>query len=1352
VPGLVFDVTALDRASQAFNRIADRIDFLIARLAALNASSANVRLDVDTDPADRTLGRWAINFRRQVREALAEIPTIDIGINSTQARAELGQLRGELGLLLNRRIGIDIEAAEAIAEIERIKAELAAIDQSDADIQVKADIAAALAALEAVLAKAREVEQSDPEVKVDVDQRGLRDIINGIALFQRSVAQLGQPVAIIGLTPAVLSLADSLTDLLGLLGLVPALIFGVVAAAAALATAFQGVGTAISETDPEKFAAAMAEITPNAQQAVIAIRAFGTAWQGVIDVVQEATFEGVAESFQQLAGLIPTLQGGLQGLGAALGDTFNQWTDFATGIEANQELGQIFENIRAAVVQLAPGIVAVAEALTDMALAGAQLLPDLAVGFTNVAQEFAGFIDEVTANGAFQEWILNAVDTADQLFTIIGDLVTGFGGLFDAVNNDGVTALDTIEGIAEAFTEFTNSVEGQNTLAIFFQSIKDIVNELGPAIGDFLVVLGAGLVAAAPGLTTLAAAIGDLIEALGPAVPMAAAVIGALAPIATVIATIVTALGPVAPVILATWLAFAAGNAILAGVGAVITFLGVQANTATLAMARMAGAAGFAGAATAISGLAAGMRVAFAGLVTFLTGPFGIAILGAIAVLALLSGGQDSAGAAAQEHENKVQGLIGTLNQMTGAVTEATQQQIALDLAQETLADGTTSLATAVQQVGVSWSDYVAASSGNEAALERVNAQLVAQATAFIENEANLSRWSGSLEAAGVPAEVLALAVIGNVEALNSLTGEYGLNAATVEIMIAALREQIGVLDEVGMALGGNVGALNEAQLAAQIAADSTADFNARLLESTGAMQQYGAIVDDVTGAFDPLAAGATALSESLEQLGVDALATARNMGRIAAANGDVAAGGAAAAASMAESRAAFVAAAEAAGIGTAAANALADSIGLIPAVAEIAFETNADQTTIDIANVVAAIMATPDAKAIRVDALTDEAIAALQAAGVVVNELPNGQIELLLQDSEFYAQLQAAIAAGATLPEILVMLGLDVGPANAELDAWLAQNPQLAVPISLETEGAQGEFDGFVAEVEGTMMEPPLLLDTGPAEAELGGFMAIANTSTPTPILQLDEAPATGELLAFLALADASIGTPTITADPAPANAILAATLAAINAALGTLTIAAANGPAMATLAATVAAVNAAAGTMTIRGDAGPAIAAARAAVATINGMSASFTITRREITVVSRTAADASGGLVTGGMMRFAKGGIVPGYAPGIDRVPALLSPGEGILVPEAVRLLGARAVANINKLASGGRKMGMLSKTGNDAYMSFGTPGGRSGSTGGGYGAGNVYNYHLTVVNASNNEVNLRDQFRRMETLGV
>jgi tape measure domain-containing protein len=54
----------------------------------------------------------------------------------------------------------------------------------------------------------------------------------------------------------------------------------------------------------------------------------------------------------------------------------------------------------------------------------------------------------------------------------------------------------------------------------------------------------------------------------------------------------------------------------------------------------------------------------------------------------------------------------------------------------------------------------------------------------------------------------------------------------------------------------------------------------------------------------------------------------------------------------------------------------------------------------------------------------------------------------------------------------------------------------------------------------------------------------------------------------------------------------------------------------------------------------------------------------------------------------IRFARGGVLPGYAPGRDRVPALLSPGEAVLVPELVRLLGPDTILAANQAARRGR----------------------------------------------------------------
>ncbi|GGX08146.1 transglycosylase SLT domain-containing protein [Streptomyces noursei] len=74
----------------------------------------------------------------------------------------------------------------------------------------------------------------------------------------------------------------------------------------------------------------------------------------------------------------------------------------------------------------------------------------------------------------------------------------------------------------------------------------------------------------------------------------------------------------------------------------------------------------------------------------------------------------------------------------------------------------------------------------------------------------------------------------------------------------------------------------------------------------------------------------------------------------------------------------------------------------------------------------------------------------------------------------------------------------------------------------------------------------------------------------------------------------------------------------------------------------------------------------------------------------------------------VHFAGGGIVPGYQPGVDTVPAVLSKGEGILRPEVVRALGAETILRWNDQA----------RKGGNVYASGGIVGQNnwSGQTGG------------------------------------
>ncbi|QOP66260.1 tape measure protein [Arthrobacter phage Pippa] len=61
-------------------------------------------------------------------------------------------------------------------------------------------------------------------------------------------------------------------------------------------------------------------------------------------------------------------------------------------------------------------------------------------------------------------------------------------------------------------------------------------------------------------------------------------------------------------------------------------------------------------------------------------------------------------------------------------------------------------------------------------------------------------------------------------------------------------------------------------------------------------------------------------------------------------------------------------------------------------------------------------------------------------------------------------------------------------------------------------------------------------------------------------------------------------------------------------------------------------------------------------------------------------------------GGVVGYAGGGtVLGGYAPGKDTIPAVLSKGESVLVPELTRALGPDRIMAANRIASGGRAAG-------------------------------------------------------------
>jgi hypothetical protein len=175
--------------------------------------------------------------------------------------------------------------------------------------------------------------------------------------------------------------------------------------------------------------------------------------------------------------------------------------------------------------------------------------------------------------------------------------------------------------------------------------------------------------------------------------------------------------------------------------------------------------------------------------------------------------------------------------------------------------------------------------------------------------------------------------------------------------------------------------------------------------------------------------------------------------------------------------------------------------------------------------------------------------------------------------------------------------------------------------------------------------------------------------------------------------------GTMTIDGNPTLANGKTTAAVTFANGSKGTVTIDGNQTPANGKINATVTYANGRTGIIKVDAN---AAAANRAIDHAARPRSSTITMTYRVVGApggarkLSNSGGYAGGGVVgyagggiAGAPLRARRGLVVPGYEPGVDRVPAVLSRGESVLVPELTRKLGARRILAANSAASGGRE---------------------------------------------------------------
>ncbi|WOX11462.1 phage tail tape measure protein [Streptomyces sp. N50] len=408
-----------------------------------------------------------------------------------------------------------------------------------------------------------------------------------------------------------------------------------------------------------------------------------------------------------------------------------------------------------------------------------------------------------------------------------------------------------------------------------------------------------------------------------------------------------------------------------------------------------------------------GLRGAMSGLVGFMGGPWGVALVGVTLGLGLLASQQQKAARAAAEHRQRISDLAQSLRESNGAVDDNVRAIAAENLMQEkikTTLDGQQRLVDVARKAKVPLSELVDAYTEQGTSLAELQRRLKAVSKEHIEwvldsesgigGEAfdvqgraaddlrrGLSGLSGDFKQAADDAKSYNEGVRGAgtgtsaYDRLKTSVGELADKTADADTRTRALKDALDLLSGGSISLQAAEARVNNAVLDVNEALDNGIEkadgFGKALLNSNGTL-------NTTTRNGQQLYQSLTSLSDAAADASVSAYALAQQNGK------SLPESLAAARAQMVKARAAAVKAAEGYGLTRKQADAVADSLGLLPSKVSLLLETEGmDSTLADLLAVQAEFDRLPKATTIRVDSLSEDAQKKLKDLGFTVKTVP---------------------------------------------------------------------------------------------------------------------------------------------------------------------------------------------------------------------------------------------------------------------------------------------------------------------------------------------------------------------------
>lgn len=320
------------------------------------------------------------------------------------------------------------------------------------------------------------------------------------------------------------SFAASLAPVVGALAAtLPAAAVTAAAAIGTLNLAFKGLDDIFKNLDdPEKFAEALAKLSPSARDFATALRDLLPTFQGFQRAIQERFFVGLDDDLRRVTStLLGPLKTGLSGIAEQFNLATREVSAFATSPEAVAALNSILLGTQQILASLLPAIQPLLGGFAALAAAAQPFLVQLSDAIAKAATEFGAFLSEAAKSGALTEFFDAALSTLKELSPILKGVGSIFGSIFKAATSNGNSLLESLGQIVTLVADFFKTPEGAAALTALFEAIRtltssvlEVVKPLLPLFGQLVVLAGAQLGNA---LKLLAAFLTPVIQALSDA-------------------------------------------------------------------------------------------------------------------------------------------------------------------------------------------------------------------------------------------------------------------------------------------------------------------------------------------------------------------------------------------------------------------------------------------------------------------------------------------------------------------------------------------------------------------------------------------------------------------------------------------------------------------------------------------------------------------------------------------------------------------------------------------------------------------------------------------------------------------